>query len=118
MSKESGNLGEDMACELLQKQGFKVLHRNYRYRQYEIDIIAAKNNTLHFVEVKLRGSDNFGSPASFVSKAQQKSIAKAAEAYLQSIDSEPDCQFDIVSIYKENNRFKTEHIEEAFRPMF
>lgn len=118
MSKESGNLGEDMACELLQKQGFKILHRNYRFRQHEIDIIAQHNNTLHFVEVKLRGSDNFGSPASFVSKAQQKSIAKAAEAYLQSLDTDPDCQFDIISIYKENNRFISDFIEEAFRPMF
>lgn len=118
MSKESGNLGEDMACEFLGKQGYSILHRNYRFRQHEIDIIASKDNALHFVEVKLRGSDNFGSPASFVSKTQQKSIAKAADAYLQSIETDPDCQFDIISIYKVNNRFTIDYIEEAFRPMF
>jgi putative endonuclease len=118
MSKDKGQFGEDMACEYLQKNDFQILARNYRFRQHEIDIVASKNNAIHFVEVKLRGSDNFGSPASFVSKAQQRSIAKAADAYLRSLDSDPDCQFDIVSIFKENNRFKLEYIDEAFRPMF
>tara|TARA_R110001592_G_scaffold325782_4_gene606340 strand:- start:264547 stop:264903 length:357 start_codon:yes stop_codon:yes gene_type:complete len=118
MSKDTGQLGENMACEYLVNNGFVILARNYRFRQHEIDIIASKNDCLHFVEVKLRGSDNFGSPASFVSKAQQRSIAKAAEAFLLSLETDPDCQFDIVSIYKENNRFKIEYIDEAFRPMF
>lgn len=118
MSKEQGKLGEDMACEHLLHHGFKVLCRNYRFRQHEIDVIASKNGCLHFVEVKLRGSENFGSPASFVSKAQQKSIAKAAEAYLNELDSDPDCQFDIISIYKSNNQFQVEYIDEAFRPLF
>jgi putative endonuclease len=118
MSKEQGRLGEDIACEYLLKNGFQVLHRNYRYRQHEIDVVAAKFDCLHFVEVKLRGSDNFGSPASFVSKAQQRSIAKAANAFLEGLDTDPDCQFDIISIFKENGRFVVDYIDEAFRPMF
>lgn len=118
MSKESGQLGEDMACEHLLKNGFAVLYRNYRYRQHEIDIIAERKGVVHFVEVKLRGSDNFGSPASFVSKAQQNSIAKAANAYLLSVDSDPDCQFDIISIYRQKGRFILDYIDEAFRPSF
>jgi len=47
-----GNLGEDMACKFLMKQGYKIIERNYRKKWGEIDIIATKNNILHFVEVK------------------------------------------------------------------
>lgn len=118
MSKSSGNLGEQIAIDFLEKKAYKILHQNYRYRQYEIDIIAEKEKTLHFIEVKLRGSDNFGSPASFVSKAQQKNIAQAANNFINQLEGDPELQFDIISIFKQKNQFKIEHIEQAFRPPF
>ncbi len=47
-----GRLGEDIACEYLVKRGFSIRDRNYRKKWGEIDIIATKDNKLHFVEVK------------------------------------------------------------------
>ena len=51
-----GKKGEDMAEAYLLQIGYQVLHRNWRHSHYEIDIIAIKNEVLHFVEVKLRSS--------------------------------------------------------------
>lgn len=47
-----GKQGEQIACEFLLKNEFKILKRNYRYKKYEIDIIAYKNNIIHIIEVK------------------------------------------------------------------
>lgn len=52
MSREKGNIGEERACEYLQSLGFKILERNFYLRGGEIDIIALKDEVLHFVEVK------------------------------------------------------------------
>ena len=49
---EIGKIGENLATTFLMKQGFAILERNYRVKVGEIDIIAQKDNTLHFVEVK------------------------------------------------------------------
>ena len=48
----SGILGEDKACAFLKKQGFKILKRNFHSKFGEIDIIATKDEILHFIEVK------------------------------------------------------------------
>ncbi|MBP9771545.1 MAG: YraN family protein [Candidatus Pacebacteria bacterium] len=51
-SRQKGNLGEDLASLFLMKQGFEILERNYLKPWGEIDIVAKKNKTLHFVEIK------------------------------------------------------------------
>ena len=50
-TKVVGDNGEDVACEFLKKQGYKILSRNYRIRGGEIDIIAQDKEYLVFVEV-------------------------------------------------------------------
>lgn len=52
MSKEKGNIAEDKACKFLLENGFSIVERNFYSRFGEIDIIASKDNALHFVEVK------------------------------------------------------------------
>ena len=53
----SGILGEDRACVFLKKQGFDILARNFRSKFGEIDIIALKDEILHFIEVKFTRND-------------------------------------------------------------
>ena len=57
--KEIGNLGEQQAVEFLIQNNFAILQQNYRYKRAEIDIIAQKDNCLHFIEVKTRKNNTF-----------------------------------------------------------
>jgi len=52
MSRAKGNLAEDRACTFLDEHGFMIVERNFYSRYGEIDIIASKDNVLHFIEVK------------------------------------------------------------------
>lgn len=72
--KNMGLWGEDKAVEFLKVKNYTILVRNYHSRFGEIDIIARKQNTIIFVEVKTRKNTAFGFPAEFVDyQKQQKS---------------------------------------------
>lgn len=60
--KEIGNLGENLAIRYILENGFQLLYQNWRYKYWEVDIIALKNNTIHFIEVKTRQQSPFGFP--------------------------------------------------------
>ena len=61
-NQETGKIGEDIATEYLIGKGFKIIARNWRFKHYEVDIIASKNSFLHFIEVKTRNSLQYGYP--------------------------------------------------------
>jgi putative endonuclease len=58
-NKTTGNKGEELAVDYLSQTGHKIIERNWRFRYAEVDIIAAKNNRLHFFEIKTRVSTFF-----------------------------------------------------------
>lgn len=93
-----GKKGEDGAAAYLQQKGFEILHRNWRHSYYEIDIIALKNDVLHFVEVKLRTSKNFGLPEEAVDKRKFKKLLNAADEFLYLHQQYRHVQYDIVAI--------------------
>jgi putative endonuclease len=97
-NQETGKAGEDLASQYAESRGFILLHRNWRYRHCEVDIIAHKNNTLHFIEVKTRTSFDFGAPEIRVNKAKLKNLKTAAEAYLHLNPQWKWIQFDILAI--------------------
>lgn len=82
----TGNLGEDLACEYLKKQGYKILERNYRIRGGEIDIVAMDKNYLVFVEVKARLSHEYGKPAESMTPWKIKYLIKTAKFYVNRIN--------------------------------
>jgi putative endonuclease len=94
----TGQTGEAMAAGYLLQQGFTLLHRNWTYAHCEIDIIAVKNDILHFVEVKTRRSLLFGHPEESVSEKKLESLAKAAEAFLEQYPVWKRVQYDILAI--------------------
>ena len=61
-NKDTGFLGENITAQYLTQNGFEILHRNWRYKHLEIDIIAFKDGILHIVEVKTRTDNQFGFP--------------------------------------------------------
>jgi len=116
---ELGKKGEELAISHLRGQGFTILKTNWRYGHKEIDIIAQKGKTIHFVEVKARSSRFIDEPKQAVILRKQRNIIGAAEWYMRL--NENDCEgcFDIVSIiFYSNDMYVLEHIENAFEPTF
>jgi len=72
----TGQKGEQMAAEFLEKNGYKILETNWRFMNLEADIIAEKSKILVIAEVKTRKSNYFGEPESFVTKQKQKNLIK------------------------------------------
>jgi len=96
-----GQAGESIAASFLEKQGFKIIEKNWRYsRMGEIDIIAEDKNTLVFIEVKSRSSDRFGSPLESVDERKFNKIKKLAEIYLSRLENNTydEIRFDLIGI--------------------
>ena len=111
---ELGELGEELAVEELEKKGYEIVERNWRYKKAEIDIIARKNNILAIVEVKTRSSDYFGDPQDFVNSKKIKMLVEAVNKYVVSKDLDIEVRFDIIAIIKNENQLTIEHLEDAF----
>ena len=84
-NKIIGKYGEEIAKNFLIKNKFEILKMNYRYsRVAEIDIIATKNNILHFIEVKTRRQEFFGSPLEAITPNKLKQIYSCALQYMSN----------------------------------
>jgi putative endonuclease len=97
-NKSIGNQGEQMACAYLTANGFSIIHTNWRYSHWEIDVIATKNNCLHFIEVKTRTNVQFGLPEESISPKKIKFVKQAAEEFLLKHPSYSLIQFDVLAI--------------------
>jgi putative endonuclease len=96
---ELGRLGEALAATLLEAAGLRVLARNWRCREGEIDLVAAGPGLLVFCEVKTRRGSGFGSPAAAVTQAKQARLRRLPAAYLATMPT-PPCRvrFDVVAV--------------------
>jgi putative endonuclease len=111
---ELGKLGEELAAEYLQKNGYAILETNWVFQKAEIDILALKNNTLAVIEVKTRSSIEFGLPQDFVKPKKIQLLVKAVHAYVTENDLDLDVRFDIIAISKKGQEFVIEHLTDAF----
>ncbi|MBD3270371.1 YraN family protein [Candidatus Peregrinibacteria bacterium] len=106
-SKEIGKIGENIAKEYLIKLGYHVLTQNYHQRGAEIDLICKKSHTLHFIEVKTRSSQNFGTPEEGFHRQQLYRIKKAAQKFLsENKMAFMNLQFDLLAIELEQQKAK------------
>ncbi|HQW69908.1 MAG TPA: YraN family protein [Flavobacterium sp.] len=111
---ELGKLGEELAVDFLQKNGYDILETNWVFQKAEIDIIAQKENILAIVEVKTRSTIDFGLPQDFVKPKKIQLLVKAVNEYVISNDLDVEVRFDIIAIHKEGKNYKIEHIDDAF----
>ena len=115
---ERGAHGEKLACRFLRKNGYKVLYRNFRGRRGgEIDIVCRDKDTLVFVEVKTRTSQDYGRPLEGVHVDQQRRISRGGLAWLRMLD-DPDIvfRFDVVEVVlSERSKPELELIQNAFQ---
>lgn len=98
LHNELGVIGEQLAEDYLKNAGYTIIERNWRSSHYEIDVIASKDNVLHFIEVKTRSSDHYGYPEENVDKQKLYCLICAGDDYLQAHSNWKRIQFDILAI--------------------
>lgn len=112
-NRKFGDAGEDLACRYLQKQGYEILERNKHYFRYcEIDIIAKHKETIIFVEVKTRKTNNYGSPLEAITSSKYSNIKKGVQFYL-SENKVKNYRIDVVGITLKPE-IKIEHLKNVF----
>lgn len=100
---QRGREGEEMAAGYLVQNGYTLLQRNWRWGQLEVDIIALKADVLHFVEVKLRRTNQYGYPEESVGKQKLRFLMRAADQYLFLHPEYKKICFDILAITAPQN---------------
>lgn len=111
-----GKIAEDLAADYLQKNGYKILVRNFRFQKAEIDIIAEKDNQIIVVEVKARSTDAFMLPQEAVTRTKIKLIVSAVNHYLEEFDRNNEVRFDIITVLPDEKRkLIIDHIPDAFQ---
>lgn len=100
-----GVLGEDIASMFLVKHGFLVVHRNYRKKYGEIDIVCEKDGILHFVEVKTVSRENVSRETSDSYRAEEniheaklKRLGRTIEAYILEYDRNEEWEFHAIIV--------------------
>ena len=113
--KATGQLGETIAAQYLVRKGFKIIGRNYRKPWGEIDIIAEKDATVRFVEVKTVTRESSGNllsreidhePEELVDNRKLRKVARTASLYMEETRDQREYQIDVVGVIL-NNRTKT-----------
>jgi putative endonuclease len=114
----SGKEGEDVAVSYLIDKGYTIVDTRYKAVGVEIDIIAEKDDTISFIEVKTRKSDAYGFPEEYVNKAKAKRIIRGANFFLSFKKNEKyDDYFksiDVISIMYGSGNYEIELIENAY----
>jgi putative endonuclease len=110
-----GGEGEDATAQLLEAQGYAIRSRNFRCRYGEIDLVAEKEDTLCFVEVRMRSSAIWGDPSNSISHRKQRRVVKTALHYLLAYGLQNRMvRFDVVSVIGRGRDAVLEHLPNAF----
>jgi uncharacterized protein (TIGR00252 family) len=93
-----GRQAEQAAAEYLIAQGYKILEQNWRTRYCEIDIVASKDKTIYFVEVKYRQSNNQGEGFDYITPKKLEQMNFAAEMWLGNNNWSGDCCLSAIEL--------------------
>jgi len=116
-NKESGNIGENLACDYLIKNNYKIVKSNYKNKIGEIDIIALSPQNIYvFVEVKLRLNCNFGYPRQAINYKKQQKIKATALSYLKynNLLDKVSIRFDCIEIIGDKLDYTLNHLTNIF----
>jgi putative endonuclease len=109
--RETGAMGENLACEFLGNNGYRIVERNFRCPGGEVDIIAQQKETLVFIEVRTKSSRWFGTPEESITPAKMEHLRNVAVYYWQNRPNLPEAwRIDVVAI-EMNGRGRVSRIE-------
>ena len=115
---ETGRIGERVAFRYLMQKGYRILASNWHYQHKEIDLVATDGQWLVVVEVKTRVEHTYIAPSESVTRAKQRNICIAADAFARQHHCDLPVRYDIIAItYRPaTDTYEIEHIENAFYP--
>lgn len=116
-----GQIGEELAGDYLMKQGYRILHRNWNlHKGCELDIVATKDNELHFVEVKTRSnvSNLMESPVQAINDKKLHNIVRAIYHYQNMYHLDMEMHIDAIGVvYKSEQDYTIEFMPDiAYMP--
>ncbi|MDQ7066716.1 MAG: YraN family protein [Sulfurimonas sp.] len=100
MSRAKGNLAEDKACDFLYENGFSILERNFYSRFGEIDVIATKDDVLHFVEVK--SGEDYEKAIQNITRSKLSKLLKTCDVYMKKNSYDGDYMLDALVVTPES----------------
>jgi putative endonuclease len=95
---EVGKIGENLAKEFLERQGYKIIDQNYKTKYAEIDLVAQNKKCLVFVEVRTKVGENFGSPEDTINQKKLRKIQWNASSYAVFKKWDGPCRVDAICI--------------------
>ena len=113
-SRKTGLWGEIYASRYLRGKGYNILTANYRTKTGEIDLIAEKDGTICFVEVKARKEGAYFDPAEAVDAGKEQNVRSTAAAYISLIGHKGPVRYDIIEVVCMDNKYGIRHTENAF----
>jgi putative endonuclease len=120
--QELAQTGESLAADFLVTNGYKVLCRNFRVKQGEIDLIVEKDQQLIFVEVKTRSYHSIQSALENVSHKKQTHISNVAQVYCKQNPEfgKYNTRFDVIVVLFDaaTGSYNISHYPDAFLPVF
>lgn len=111
--KQTGDAAEDIALDYLIKKGFKCLHRQFRCKMGECDLIMKDNDTIVFVEVRYKKNTLFCTPEETIDYQKQRKLIRTAQFFLVKYPNS-NCRFDVVAITGTQPKLKITWIPDAF----
>lgn len=113
----SGRRFEALAAEHLTARGWRILARNYRFGHKEIDLIAARERTLAFIEVKGREGGDFGHPLEAITWRKRREILEVARHWMaEHRERWAVVRFDAIAVRRSSvGRLQVEHVPDAWR---
>lgn len=104
-----GKIGEDLGCQYLISQGYKIIEVNFYSHWGELDIIAEKKAVIHFVEVKTRRSKKYGMPSEAVTYGKLKRLKRTIDYYIMKNKLQNrKMTIDVIGIILASDHEKTE----------
>lgn len=115
-SHELGRRGERLAASYLQRRGWRIVERNWRFHNKEIDLVARRGRLVAFVEVKTRGTGALGHPLETITAAKRRDLAIAARGWI-TLRGRPgeSYRFDAVAVVQDRRGTRVEHLEDAWQ---
>jgi putative endonuclease len=114
---ELGKAGEVAAAEYLKANGFQIRHVNWHKGNWELDIVAQRDDELIFVEVKTR-TGAWEAPEDAVNNAKIRRIVSAADGYIKYFDLDLPARFDIIAVIGKGPDFEIDHMRTSLqRPL-